>query len=108
MDIISISNEVYGLQQELGRAYKSLFKLARIKAESELEYRKGLAIELMKLRTEGTPVSILTDLAKGNVAELLFNRDLSESRHRALLESIEAMKSQLSALQSILRNIESL
>lgn len=48
-------------------------------------------------------IGMIGDVAKGNVGEYLFKRDYDEVRWKAALESVDAIKSQLSAYQSILK-----
>ncbi|GAB7387385.1 hypothetical protein BSNK01_12210 [Bacillaceae bacterium] len=103
LDLIEISKEVYEVSQRLEKASKNLYKLAKEKAESERDYRMNLAKEIVRLREEKVPATLIPDLARGNISELRFKRDLAADMYRAAVESLEAIKSQLSALQSILK-----
>lgn len=62
-----------------------------------------LSQEIIRLRSEGQPVAIVGDVARGSCAGEKFDRDLAESRFKATIEAIEAIKVTISALQSILR-----
>lgn len=103
MDLINITQEIHAASQRLSKSADALFSLGRSKAEAERDYRLALSREILKLRTDGIPVSIITDLAKGNVADALFQRDFTEAQFKAGIEAVDAIKSQVSSLQTILK-----
>lgn len=103
MELTRITGEIHAASQRLSKSADALFDLGREKAESERDYRSALAQEILKLRSEGVPVSIVTDIAKGNVSEKLFDRDLAEARFKSGIEAADAIKVQVSALQTILK-----
>jgi hypothetical protein len=67
-------------------------------------YRKALAAEILKLRTQSVPVTLIPDIARGNTSELKFERDLAETVWKGAIDYLRALESQLSGLQSILRH----
>lgn len=103
MDLISVTHEIHAASQRLSKSADALFTLGREKAEAEREYRLALAKEILTLRADGIPVSIVTDIAKGNVSDKLFQRDFSEAQFKAGIEAADAIKVQVSALQTILK-----
>jgi hypothetical protein len=103
MELIQLTNEVYTAAKRLEKAANELYKLGEAKAGSEQVYRMKLSQEMLKLKTEGMSIGMIVDVAKGNVGDYLFKRDYDEARFKAALESVDAIKSQLSAYQSILR-----
>lgn len=103
MDLMMIGNEIYTCAKRLEKAANELYKLGDAKASSEQVYRVKLAQEMMKLKSESMSIGMIGDVAKGNVGDYLFKRDYDEVRFKAALESVDAIKSQLSALQSILK-----
>ncbi|EJW14418.1 hypothetical protein M5X00_28320 [Paenibacillus alvei] len=103
MELTRITGEIHGASQRLSRSADALFDLGREKAESERDYRSALAQEILRLKADGMPVSIITDIAKGNVSKQLFQRDLAEARFKAGIEAADAIKVQVSALQTILK-----
>lgn len=103
MELIQLTNEVYGVSQRLERASKALYKLGDEKAEAERIYRMRLAQEMLTLKSGGMAATMIADVARGNVSDLLFQRDAAESKFKSAIESLNALKSQLSALQSILK-----
>lgn len=103
MEITQVTQEVYTASKRLEKAANELYKLGEAKASSEQVYRVKLAQEILKLKSESMAVGMISDVAKGNVGDYLFKRDYDEVRFKAALESVDAIKSQLSALQSILK-----
>ena len=106
MDQIGYVERIEALILRLDEAQRILFKQAKEKAESERVYRMDLAKEILRLRAEGQPVAIVGDLARGSCADEKFQRDFAESRFRATLEAVEIIKVQISALQSLYRNMD--
>ena len=106
MDHVSYAERIEALITRLDEANRYLYKQAKEKAETERVYRMDLAQEILRLRAEGQPVAIVGDLARGSCADGKFQRDFAESRFRATLEAVEIIKVQISALQSLYRNID--
>lgn len=98
---IEIAKELREVSKRLDTASKGIFTLAREKAEKERDYRKALAQEIMKLRAEGLPATLINDVARGRVADLKFSRDLSTDTFKASIESLGATKVQASVLQTV-------
>lgn len=103
MELSSVIQEISRTAKRLENSADALFGLGRDKAEAERQYRMRLAQEMLKLRSEGMPVSILTDIAKGNVADLLFDRDASEAQFKAGIEAADSLKVVISAYQTIIK-----
>jgi hypothetical protein len=57
-------------------------------ADAEREYRKALATEIIKLKSEGIAITVARDLARGTVADLKHARDLAEGLKDAAAQSI--------------------
>jgi len=103
MDLISITSELQSASSRLSKGSKELFQLAREFAEAERDYRRALAVEIVKLKSEGMSVTLVPDIARGNCAELKFQRDCAEAKYQSGRDSLKAIETQVSALQSILR-----
>lgn len=101
MELHKITEEMYAVSKRLSNATNEIYKLASKRAMTERTYRMELSKEIVRLRAEGTPATIISDLARGNVAEMKFQRDLAEGQYRSSIEALEALKSQLSALQTV-------
>lgn len=103
MELKNITQELYHSSKRLEESSKEIFNLAKAMAEKERDYRKALAVEKIRLRDEGMPVGMIDDVARGNLADLRFERDLARETYIAAKEAMKAIQAQLSALQSILR-----
>ena len=59
-------------------------------AEAERAYREALATAIVRIKSEGTAITVAQDLARGDkhVAELRYNRDLAEGLKDAASQSI--------------------
>lgn len=108
MELKMISDEIYAVSKRLQKSADAIYKLGNEKAVSERDYRKALMMEILKLRSDGMPATLILDVARGNVSDLMFERDAAEARFKSAIESLEALKSQLSALQSLLKHLESI
>lgn len=101
--MISVIEKMQDVEDRLNKAIKVLFKFAKNKAETERIYRMDLAEEIMRLRADGMQAVLIADVARGNKSNEKFERDLADVQYKAAIESIEALRAQLNALQSILR-----
>ncbi|MCY6372436.1 hypothetical protein [Clostridium ganghwense] len=104
LDMIDIGQEIYTAAKRLQKSGDKLFTLAREYAEAEQQYRKALGIEIMKLRDAKVQVSIVGDVARANVSDLKFKRDMAEYKYKAGRDKSQALQAEISALQSIYRN----
>lgn len=101
MDTVSINTEIYTVAQRLRKSADAMFPLGRERAKTEREYRSALAKEMFKLKAEGIQATLIPDMARGNTAELKFNRDLAEANFKAAIEATRSLQVTISALQSI-------
>ena len=74
-------NELNHHRQSLNYAIKELGVRGQAKAKAERDYRVALAKKMLELRAEGTPVTIISDLCRGDeeIARLKMERDIAES-----------------------------
>lgn len=103
IELADITQELYRGSKRLEEASQEIFRLARDMAEKERDYRKALALEKTKLRDQGLPVTLIDDVARGNLADLRFQRDLAKETYIAARDAMKAIQTQLTALQSILK-----
>lgn len=103
MEILNLAKEIYESVTRLEEGSKSIFTLARELAEKERDYRKALAHEIIRLKEEKTQTTLIPDIARGNLADAKFERDLAEERLKAGKASLEAIQVRINGLQSILR-----
>lgn len=103
MEPLKITEQIMETAKRLRNASTEIFFIGKEKAETERSYRRGLMMEILKLKEQKMPATLIADVARGNVADLLFERDAAEVKFRSAMESMSALKSSLSALQSVLR-----
>lgn len=98
MDLV---NELMKLTKELEIAVKQLRNTGSEYAKAYTDYRVALAKELVRVRDEGTPVTLCSDLARGNreVARLKFEEISKEAIYMANRESINAIKLRMKVIQ---------
>ena len=101
MENIKIMEEIYAIQNRIPKAIEELFRLAKSRAKTETEYRKELSKEILRLKAEGIANGLISEIAKGNINEILFEREINESLFTACRESLKALETQISALQTI-------
>lgn len=96
---------VLELQNKLAMLNKAVDTLARNGqklAVCEREYRIALAEFILIKRTEGLPVTIIGDVARGDrkIAQLKFERDTAQSVYDANQEAINVWKLQARMIES--------
>lgn len=101
MELSPTVQMLYQATQRMSEASKEVFRLAKAKAETERVYRTQLAQVMFQMRDEKVPATLIGDLARGQVADLKFERDLAADTHRSALAAMEALKTEINALQSI-------
>ena len=89
--------------KRISKSSEEIFYLSKEKAITEREYRIALSKEMIMLRADKMPATLINDIARGNVADLKFKRDLALERHRAALAAMESLRVEINALQTIAR-----
>jgi hypothetical protein len=89
-------------QQCLETALGELGKRGRAKAEAERNYRVALAKIILIERNNGTPVTIISDICRGDkeIAKLKFERDVADVMYSAAMEAIQTYKLGIRMLDS--------
>ena len=106
LDMVDVGQEIYTAAKRLQKSGDKLFTLAREYAEAEQIYRQALGMEMMKLREEKVPISIVGDVARSNISNLKFNRDMAEFRFKAGRDKAQALQAEISALQTLYKRQE--
>lgn len=97
----------------LGRGNTQMKTLGLEKAKTERDYKIKQAQEILKLKADKYPATLIMELVKGNeeVAELRLQRDIAESSYFVGLEAmnnlrleIEIIRSKLTWLRNELKN----
>jgi len=94
-----------GLQKtmtKINAAIDSLASNGKKLALAERDYRVALRQEILKERAGGMPVSIISDICRGDdhIADLKMARDCAESNYEANNEAIQAWKLQARLIES--------
>lgn len=98
-DLIS---EIGSKSALLDTAIKQLGIRGKAYAQAERDYRIAMARKVMEEREKGTPVTIISDVCRGNpeIAKLRFERGCSEVVYKSAMEAINAMKLQIRILDA--------
>lgn len=104
VDVVNINKEIYEATQRLSEGSKKLFKYAGRKAEAEKAYTREFALEIMKLKIEGLAITLIRDIAKGNISDKKFDMDLADTEWTAARSSLDAIQTQISGLQTIYKH----
>ncbi len=111
VETIEVTNAIRRTAERLENGVDVISQKAKDYAIAEREYRIALRKEIVKLRAEKMPVTLIHDVARGseNVIDLKFNRDLAQETYKASRDMLNALSTEVSSLQSILKvqtNIE--
>ncbi len=100
-------NLIDGIQnknRELSIKNDELRNLSEKEAEAKRDYRILKAQAILKLKSEGHPATLITDLVKGDkiVAEARFKYDISNGVYKACKESITDLRAAIDSYRSLL------
>ena len=86
----------------LDTAVKQLGIRGKAYAQAERDYKVALAQKIILEREKGTPVTIISDICKGDIeiARLRFERDCAEVVYKSALEAIQSIKLQIRILDA--------
>lgn len=95
-------SDLNGLINKLNNSVDMLSRTGTEYAKSYRDYRIELAKELVKLREDGLPVTLATDIARGKpeVAHLKYQEIANEAIYKANQESINSIKLQIKILEN--------
>ena len=101
---ILLMNKLEQAIQALQRGNTQLQTLGVKKSDAERNYKVALRKELLTLRLDKQPVSIIQDLAKGNeeISRLRLERDLAENSYTVCLEAMRNTRLEIETLRSFL------
>ena len=90
-------NKRWDIIKELNEGVTNFKSRGREKAEAERKYRIELAKEMLILRDDKKPATILSDLARGKeeIAQLKFIRDYAETLYESAQQYIYLKKKEL-------------
>ena len=86
--------EIVELEDDLDQEVDALRRAGSALAKREADYRKALAVKILEERAKGTPVTIISDLCRGDeqIADLKLLRDSAEAIYKASQEAINVKK----------------
>ena len=98
-DLVNAIGEKISL---LDSAITQLGKRGKTYAQSEMDYKIALAKKILEERGKGTPVTIISDVCRGNpeIARLRFERDCAEVVYKSAMEAINSYKLQIRMMDS--------
>ena len=111
VETVEVTQAIWTTTKRLNSGVDIIVQKAKEYAQAERDYRMALSIKIVELKTQRMPVSIINDVARGskNVVNLKFNRDLALETYKASRDMLNALGTEVSSLQSILKvqtNIE--
>jgi hypothetical protein len=103
IELSVIIQEMRNTNQRLNGAIREVYKQAELKAKTERDYKVALRLEILKLKSEGYPATLINDLAKGeeNIANLRFERDKAKTLYDTARDSMNSLRVEASVLQTI-------
>ena len=93
-------NNLNDLIKQLNHKVKILRQYGKEEAEKTKAYNVALASEITRLKNEGIPSTIVEKVAKGNIAKIIFDRDIATVMYETAQEDINATKLQIRVLES--------
>ena len=103
MELTNINKELLDSTREARELAKQLPILAREVAETEKYYRLQLMREILELKEQKMPATLIGDIARGRTADLRYKRDLAREYYKATQRTLTTLGDSMSATQSILR-----
>jgi len=99
-------NTIKITQDTLSVCIKDLLKKGKAKAESERDYRIALSQKILAERDKGTPVTIISDVCRGDkaIATLKMERDIAETLFEIVMQKIYSLKMELSLLETFYKS----
>ena len=94
--------EIQDKLQLLNTAITEIKRRGREYAETEANYRIKLAEKILRERAEGQPVTIISDICKGDkeIAKLKLERDIAETLYKSVFEAINSYKLNIKILEN--------
>lgn len=92
-------------QEKLDADIKSMRSYGLKRAQSDRAYVVALAQEMLRLRAENLPATLIRDLARGNqeIAKLRFERDASDALYETARESVMNHKQRLKTINETMQ-----
>lgn len=100
--MLDMIQEIGAKSSLLDAAVKQLGVRGKAYAQAERDYKVALAKRIMQEREKGTPVTIISDVCRGDteIARLRFERDCAEVVYKSAMEAIQSIKLQIRILDA--------
>jgi hypothetical protein len=119
MNLLQINEEIIKKVKDIDAIRAEIRSRGEAKAESIKNYRKTLAVVLIRLKNGDTfeldgnkitkpPVTYLKDVAKGICYQEMFDMEVADSNYWSASTNLEACQAQLMALQSVNKHLDSI
>lgn len=119
LDVIEISSEIQKKIKLLETMRVEIKKRGDRKAETEAEYDKQIALTIIKLSNgvemqfenqiiSEPKMSVIEKIAKGICWEYKLAMEKADAEYKSIISNIDAVKSEVNALQSIFKNLENM
>jgi len=97
----NLMEDMQKLIKMLESSARALSRRGRDAAQAEKEYRMELAKTILRLRAEGMPATVISDVARGDpqIAALKMSRDTAEAVYDAAKEYVNVLKIQVRVLE---------
>jgi len=104
MDIAKLQEKLLKQNEWLFMKLSEQKKLVIDSAQTEHDYRIAVAIKVLELRSEGVPVTIISDITRGDkvIANLKLQRDIARGMSDSCNQAIQAIRASMSGLQSLI------
>ena len=117
MDIIQITNQIADKIKVIDIIRKEIKERGENKAITLSNYDKAMSITLIKLKNgssfeidgqtiESPPASIMEKIAKGICWQEKLEAEKADADYKSIISNLEAVKSQLNALQSLNKHLD--
>lgn len=95
-------NEIMNEVDVMEQALKELGKRGKKYAEAERDYKIAMRTEILKLRDEKQPATLVLQLCYGtpSIANLRFERDIAEAMYKSALEAINVKKVKIRIMEN--------
>jgi hypothetical protein len=93
--------ELKKYRDKLDKAITELKNRGQKKAQAEHDYRIALAKEILLQRSDGVPVTVISDICRGKeeIAKLKLERDVLETLYESCMQAIYATKINIDLIQ---------
>jgi hypothetical protein len=95
-------NEIMNEVQVMEQALKQLGIRGKAYAEAERDYKIAMRSEILRLRDEGKPATLILQLCYGtpSIAKLRLERDIAETMYKSALEAINVKKLKIRIMEN--------